>query len=298
MSVEQRTTRFLDPFGRRQREIVTPEGVILHVECAQYGERITAFLLDFVFLLTMNLVLILIPVATLSAAVRAQAMAAIVGLIAFLIRSLYFVYFELAWRGMTPGKRIVGLRVINRSGGPLRASSVAARNLMRELECFMPLQAVLAIGVAEPGRWERIALTLWLVLLAILPLCNRDRLRIGDLLAGTMVIATPKRRLLPDLVEAGVDQSFTDAQLRAYGAFELQVLEEVLRQAVNELTAQLQRDVCERVRRKIGWATPVPPVEAAAFLSRFYAAQRAFLERERLYGRRREDKTGKLDSMT
>ena len=44
--------------------------------------------------------------------------------IAFMIRNLYFVTFELAWRGATPGKRMVGLRVIDRAGGPLQPSAV------------------------------------------------------------------------------------------------------------------------------------------------------------------------------
>ena len=154
----------------------------------------------------------------------------------------------------------------------------------------MPLQALLALGSSVPGVGERLALTVWLALLATLPLFNRDRLRGGDLLAGTMVIATPRRRLLGDLVAADVDQGFTVAQLRAYGAFELQILEEVLRRPESAETAALQRDVCMRVCRKIGWPAPVPPQGAAAFLRRFYTAERAFLERERLYGRLRADK--------
>ena len=42
--------------------------------------------------------------------------------IAFIVRNFYSIYFELAWQGATPGKWINGLRVIDRRGGPLRAS--------------------------------------------------------------------------------------------------------------------------------------------------------------------------------
>ena len=42
------------------------------------------------------------------------------------------------WRGITPGKRVFGLRVIDRGGGALRADAVIARNLMREIEVFLP----------------------------------------------------------------------------------------------------------------------------------------------------------------
>jgi len=286
ISVNDRTARFLDPLARRRREIVTPEGVVLHVEIAEYGERVGAFLLDLLFLLGADIVLFLLLLLVARHVANVRVLLELVLFAAFLVRNLYFIHFELAWQGVTPGKRIVGLRVIDRRGGPLLPTAVIARNLMRELEVFMPLQAVLSAGALGPGIWERLALTLWLVLLALLPFFNRDRLRGGDLLAGTMVIAMPKRRLLDDLVEGAVDQSFSDPQLSAYGAFELQILEELLRRPESAETAVLRRDVCQRICRKIGWTAPVPPHETTAFLQRFYAAQRAFLEREQLYGRR------------
>jgi uncharacterized RDD family membrane protein YckC len=284
-SVSDRTAQFLDPLARRRREIVTPEGVVLHVELAEYGERVCAFLLDVLFVSCIDLALFVLfaLIGGRTANVRALLMIALFA--AFLLRNLYFIHFELAWQGVTPGKRIVGLRVIDRRGGPLLPTAVVARNLMRELEAFMPLQAVLSAGSAGPGLWGRLALTVWLLLLALLPLFNRDRMRGGDLLAGTMVIAMPKRRLLDDLVSGAVDQSFPEQALRAYGAFELQVLEELLRRPDSAETAELRRDVCQRICRKIGWTAPVPAQETIAFLQRFYAAERAFLEREQLYGR-------------
>ena len=285
ISVHDRTAQFLDPLARRRREIVTPEGVVLHVELAEYGERVSAFLLDVLFLIAIDVALFLLMFVIGGRTADARMLLQLVLFLAFLIRNLYFIHFELAWQGVTPGKLIVGLRVIDRRGGPLMPTAVIARNLMRELEAFMPLQAVLSAGAIGPGAWGRLALTVWLVFLALLPFFNRDRLRGGDILAGTMVIAMPKRRLLDDLVEGAVDQSFPEPALRAYGAFELQILEELLRRPANAETTGLQRDVCQRICRKIGWTAPVPPSETAAFLHRFYTAQRAFLEREQLYGR-------------
>ncbi len=290
ISVHDRTAQFLDPLARRRREIITPEGVALHVELAEYGERVSAFLLDVLFLIAIDIALFLILFVLGSHTVSALVLLNIVLFAAFLVRNLYFIHFELSWQGVTPGKRIVGLRVIDRRGGPLLPTAVIARNLMRELEVFMPLQAVLSVGAIGPGLWGRLALALWLVLLALLPFFNHDRLRFGDLLAGTMVIAMPKRRLLGDLVEGATEQDFIERELGAYGAFELQILEELLRRPTNAETVELQRDVCQRICRKIGRTTPASQEATAAFLHRFYAAQRAFLEREQLYGRRRDGK--------
>jgi uncharacterized RDD family membrane protein YckC len=287
-SAHERTARFLNPLARRRREIVTPEGVALSVDIAEYAERVSAFLLDLLFLLAANITLFVLLGLVGGRLTDARVLVQLVLLAAFLIRNLYFIQFELAWQGATPGKRIVGLRVIDRQGGPLFPSAVIARNLTRELEVFMPLVALLSAGVLGPGLWQRMAILLWLVLLALVPLFNRDRLRGGDLIGGTMVIATPKRRLLEDLVAGTVDQGFTEQELSRYGAFELQVLEELLRRPDSEDNAALCRDVCERICRKIGRTTPVPPEEATTFLRRFYAAQRSFLEREQLYGRPRK----------
>jgi uncharacterized RDD family membrane protein YckC len=288
--VHIRTALFLNPIGRARREIITPEGVPLTVELADYGERVGAFLLDVVFLAVTNILLYLVLHVAGGQSVGGKVVLTIVLFLGFIVQNLYFIYFELAWRGATPGKRIVGSRVVNRRGGPLSQNSVIARNLMRQLEAFMPLGALLSVGGAGGGVWQRLALALWLLVFALLPLFNRDRMRGGDLLAGTMVIALPKRRLLADLVEAGIGTDFTEQQLRAYGAFELQILEELLRRPENRETFELRRDVCERVCRKIGWREPVPAQGTLDFLRRFYTAERAFLEREQLYGRRYEDK--------
>jgi uncharacterized RDD family membrane protein YckC len=290
--VHLRTARFLNPVGRALREIVTPEGVPLQVELAEYGERVGAFLLDVFFLTLGNLLLFAVLYAAGGGVVGGKVLYTIILFVSFLLQNLYFIYFELAWRGATPGKRIVGLRVIDRRGGPLLQNAVIARNLLRQLEAFLPLSALLSVGGAGGGLWQRLALALWLLLFALLPLFNRDRLRGGDLLAGTMVIAMPKRRLLADLIEAGSNADFTDRQLGIYGAFELQILEELLRRPESAETSRLRREVCERVCRKIEWPEPVAEAAVSDFLRRFYTAERAYLEREQLYGRLREDKSG------
>jgi len=212
--------------------------------------------------------------------------------IGFLVRNLYFVYFELAWRGSTPGKRLVGLRVVDRAGGPLSPSAVVARNLTREVEMFIPLGVLLTWGNTAGGMvdWESLAVAVWLMFFAALPFINRDRMRGGDLIAGTMVISLPKRTLSSDLVEGTAQYSFTAQQLGAYGAFELQVLEELLRHPDTPDSTRVLGEVCDKICRKIGWTAPVPPADVVPFLREFYTAERGFLERAQLYGKARADK--------
>ncbi len=78
--------------------------------------------------------------------------------------------------------------------------------------------------------------------------------------------------------------------MRAYGAFELQVLEELLRHPDTPEAKRVLGEVCDKICRRIGWTAPVPPAARRAFLREFYTAERAFLEREQLYGKARADK--------
>jgi uncharacterized RDD family membrane protein YckC len=295
--VHERTSQFFEGVRRRRREIVTPEGVAIPVELADYGERLSAFFLDFMLQLVAIIVIVL---SLLAVALRADSTSGLTGRIAialvlfiyFLIRNMYFIFFEIVWRGATPGKRVVGLRVIDRHGGPLLPTAVIARNLTREVEMFLPLGILMSGGTAAGGAvdWENLSLAIWMLFFAFLPAINRDRMRGGDLIAGTIVIAVAKRALSTDLVEGTVQFAFTEQQLRAYGAFELQVLEELLRRPDSAESLRVLNDVCDKICRRIGWTDPVPPNQVALFLRDFYTAERAFLEREQLFGKGRADK--------
>jgi uncharacterized RDD family membrane protein YckC len=289
-AVDDKVAQFLEGVPRNRREILTPEGVLLPIDLAAHGERATALVLDLFVWLCVTALLYLAIAAFLIEGVAVEVAVTLMLFLAFVVRNLYFVYFELAWQGATPGKWVTGLRVIDRRGGPLTPSAVFARNLTREVEMFMPAGVLLSLGA---GGFERLAILAWLGLFTALPLFNRDRMRGGDFVAGTIVIAIPKRALLADLVESGNLYGFSTPQLAAYGAFELQILEELLRRPRTAQTMTLLTEVCGKICAKIGWTPPVPAADIVTFLTEFYTAERAFLERERLYGRHREDKNSR-----
>jgi uncharacterized RDD family membrane protein YckC len=290
--VHERTSQFFEGVRRRRREIVTPEGVPITVDLADYGERLSAFFIDWVIWM-LAMIAVYLPIILLIGSAGSVRIAVSIALfLGFLIRNLYFVYFEIAWRGATPGKRSVGLRVIDRHGGPLLPTAVIARNLTREVEMFLPLGILLSGGRSASGGidWESLSLAVWMLFFAVLPAINRDRMRGGDLIAGTIVIALPKRALSSDLVEERLEFTFTEPQLRAYGAFELQVLEELLRRPDLPDSKKVLNEVCDKICRKISWTGSVPPDQVVLFLRDFYTAERAFLEREQLFGKGRADK--------
>jgi uncharacterized RDD family membrane protein YckC len=285
--------------GRRLRRLVTPEGLVLDVELAPLGSRLAAFSLDFLFMLAATLLVVLALMA-LATAVGGQATwMSLAMLAAFFIWNGYFLFFELTRRGVTPGKRINGLKVVSRNGGPLTTGAVFARNLLRELELYLPLQVLIApeLLYGEAPGWALLLACGWIFLFAAMPLFNRDRARCGDLVAGTLVVTRPEVCLLPDAADAQAARraeerfGFSTDQLDMYGIKELQVLEEILqRDAYDPRRAELLRMVADKIVAKIAFDQPIRGDQVLDFLQAFYRAQRRRLESRLLLGERREHK--------
>ncbi len=272
------------------RALITPEGVDLRVRLAPVSERALALITD---LAVIAGILVALTFATLGAMSamnieEPRAAAEIIWLLGFfLLRNFYFTLFECGARAATPGKRLMGLRVVARDGGVLSADAVVARNAMRELELYLPVSFLVSRGT-EIDAWVILSGIVWCGTFVLFPFFNRDKLRAGDLVAGTWVLKAPKPVLLPDLAEQGTARAvfaFNAAQLGVYGVKELQVLESVLR--TGEPSA-LQA-VAERIRAKINWLKGATE-EDGDFLNAYYAALRRHLEHRLLFGTRKRDK--------
>ena len=138
--------------------------------------------------------------------------------------------------------------------------------------------------------------SIWTGIFLFFPLLNKDRLRVGDLVAGTWVVRAPRPMLAADLVTTDKPENeaifakfaFTPAQIDAYGIKELHVLEDVLRAKDPEVL----KDVASRIRTKIGWVWEDGENDIS-FLRAYYAALRGRLESKVLMGVRRKDKFDK-----
>lgn len=299
----------------RIHRVPTPEGISLPFAVAAVGDRAAAFLFDLLIIIAGTVAVWLL--ALLGSRVGLGSVGfSFALLVGFLLWNFYFVHFEISGGGATFGKRKMGVRVISRDGGPLTAEAVFARNLMRNLEFYLPVSALLvpeALVPESPG-WGRLLALGWLGVFALMPFFNQDRLRCGDLVAGTLVVKAPEAVLLSDLSDratvrpamrpqpTGVtgpppppppseEFPFTREQLDIYGVHELQVLEDLLRrddQGVLDL--RVLEDVCEKIKAKIGWPADRWQVPVRPFLQAFYRAQRATLEQKMLFGQRRERK--------
>ena len=304
----------------RIHRVLTPEGLSLPFVVAPAGDRLSAFLFD-TLLITGATVLVWGLAALTMLVGMTELGASFAVLVGFLLWNFYFIYFEVHWGGVTVGKRRAELRVISRGGGPLTAEAIFARNIMRDLEFYIPVMVLLAPEqmLPEAPGWGWGLAAAWFLVFALMPLFNKDRLRCGDMVAGTMVVKAPVAVLLSDLTARGSGSAaerpaarrasapapafapapppeefpFTRQQLDIYGIHELQVLEDLLRRDdQGTLDGRILEEVCDKIKTKIGWPRERWNVPPRRFLDAFYRAQRALLEQKMLFGQRQERKRG------
>lgn len=155
----------------------TPESVELEFTLAGIGSRALGLLVDYL-ILGLSLALLITIWIIISAQLIdigldifgsgfALWMIAIAFLSLFCIYTGYFVFFESLWQGQTPGKRIAKIRVIRDDGRPVGLQQASLRALLR------PVDEFLFIG-------------------AFLVMLSKSEKRLGDLLAGTIVIQAQK----------------------------------------------------------------------------------------------------------
>jgi len=186
----------------REILVVTPENIEIEYELAGIGSRFLANMLDSFLQLAIYLGLwIVVGIVGLLLALSASAFSASVAaffgevevafalIAAFVILWGYFIWFETRWNGQTPGKRQIGLRVIRDGGYPINIFAAIIRNLIRVMD-GMPIVALalIGIGIAEHSSATAAMGGLCILLPVLCLLLSGRYQRIGDFVAGTMVV--------------------------------------------------------------------------------------------------------------
>ena len=148
------------------REVVTPEGVALHLPVAGPVPRAVAWGIDLAIRLGI-LMLVGAVLALLGAAGEGLYLISL-----FLIFWAYPILFEVLWDGQTPGKKAMSLRVVNGDGAPVGWLPAITRNLLRTVD-------MLPFGYAAG---------------LIACLADPHARRLGDMVAGTLVVHNERER--------------------------------------------------------------------------------------------------------
>lgn len=153
--------------------VETPEGILLELRPAGLVVRFYAFMIDWLIRLS-----VLYAAAMITTFMGGIGMALWLILI-FAFEWLYPIFFELRWRGATPGKRMYHLRVVMDNGLPVTPAASITRNLLRVAD-FLPF-----------GFGFAIVSMLW----------RSDYKRLGDMAAATIVVHDQRPAATADIAD-------------------------------------------------------------------------------------------------
>jgi len=167
-------------------EILTTEKVPFTYRVAGLGARYLALLVDLALLV---LLLFAGRMATVVMDIGRMGLGlAVFFLWSFVLFWGYFLLFEWLWDGQTPGKRLLGIRVIRRNGTSLGFVGSALRNIVRVIDLLPGFYGVGFLVAA----------------------CNRENCRLGDLAGDTLVVHVALRGgPIQALLDAGADEART-----------------------------------------------------------------------------------------
>jgi uncharacterized RDD family membrane protein YckC len=237
--------------------IETPEHVELQFALASIGNRFLACFIDHFLQLVAILATVFIAYQLSDGARRlgwqvtsgvgegSLWILALATLAIFVITFGYFVIFETAWSGQTPGKRWLKLRVIKDDGRPINFFASLTRNLLRGADMMpilaLPFYSIGLVSVFASARSKRL----------------------GDFVAGTVVVKeraaeapsfdevfeseeidTATRRVAPAVDFRG--------DVRQLGPREIEVVETFLRR---------RYELPDHPRQWLAWRVAIPLLE-------------------------------------
>jgi uncharacterized RDD family membrane protein YckC len=152
-----------------RHEVLTTEKVPFSYRVAGLGSRFLAWLIDLVAIIGLDFMGSVVgSVLTVG---RPGLGAAVILIWLFTVTWGYFLLFEWLWNGQTPGKRILGIRVIQWRGTSITFFQSIVRNFLRFVDA-LPLPMPLGPGLVG----------------FVVAASNREQRRLGDLAADTLVV--------------------------------------------------------------------------------------------------------------
>lgn len=237
--------------------VETPENLELRLPLAGFGPRLLALFIDSLISGLVMVLLLVIAIVLLSASLfsgpSANPMEAMMTLMIvfaaiYLACTLgYFLGFEWAWNGQTPGKRMAGIRVVRRGGLPLTFKGVLLRNLFRILD-MLPSNGFIGLVSFFASRHQQ---------------------RLGDLVADTVVVREFTARTPYPWVGGAADGP--GAGMQGLTPQMNYVISSYLARAF-ALPVETRLSVTDAVIRRLGYsAAPLSLAEREAYLAQVLA---------------------------
>lgn len=190
-------------------EIVTPENIAFEYRAAGPFRRFLAYVLDYI-IRSVIIVGVFLFVVFLFATALCSGLVPFVApvtvpaflILFFIVTWFYGGLFEAYWNGQTPGKRLLGIRVLTDEGKPINGMQAIMRNILRsadELPVITPMAFPWMRAIIEEINPEIMELPLYIIPTFVFALIvmstNRRFQRIGDIVCGTMVLVEERQWL-------------------------------------------------------------------------------------------------------
>lgn len=226
-------------------DIETPEQIALELPLAGIGSRFLALAIDSLLQIVCIFAVVIIGAIVsagyselVSGAGRffSQTIGAItLVVVPFCLYWGYFAFFEIWWQGTTPGKRVAGIRVIQQTGRPMTATECLGRNLMRGVDILPGFYAVGLIAM----------------------MCNAQNRRLGDYVAGTIVVHDKAMETVTPSWGEKTDAETLQPELRKLLPDDLVLIETYLNRRY-EIDPIVRTTTAQRIVTLIGEKTGVP----------------------------------------
>ncbi|MBZ5654782.1 MAG: RDD family protein [Acidobacteriia bacterium] len=227
-----------------QLQIDTPEQIALELPLAGIGSRFLGLAIDTLIQFVLYILgvflfafaVALVPVVGIGRYLRwipeswAPALAI---LFVFCVYWGYFAFFEIIWKGQTPGKRVAKIRVIKESGRPINVYEAMARNLLRAID---GLPGMYGVGI-------------------VCMMLNSQNRRLGDYVAGTVVVHDKRTGEVKPEWNTVAEPAATNPQLASVASEELVLIETYLHRRVEmdlTLRDQVAYKIASRITEKTG----------------------------------------------
>ena len=251
--------------------VETPEQIDLAYDVAGIGSRFLAALIDHTLLgliLAFSCVFVGIASSQLDLGLDDALIAGLFVLGVYLSLCAYHIFFETIWNGQTPGKRMVGLRMVRTGGRPIGFLGSTIRNFIRLVD-FLPVLYGLGVIVMFIDRRSR---------------------RLGDLAAGCMAVRERKAITLESLTAPSASlppvvpdaSAITIPNLHALRRDDYDIVQEYLRRR-NELSMEarqrLSQQLLEGLQQRLGYPLHVRDLAQSEHFLGLLAGEYQALER-------------------
>lgn len=239
--------------------VETPEHIDVAYDIAGIGSRFLAALIDHVIIgliLSLSCAGAAFVASGLDLDFDESIVLGLFGLGIYLSLCLYHIFFETIWNGQTPGKRIIGLRMVRVGGRPLGFFGSTVRNIIR-LADFLPILYGLGVLVMFIDKRSR---------------------RLGDLAAGCIAIRERNAVTLDSLSVPAVNEvpvvpaaeRIQIPNLHALRREDYDIVHEYLRRRSGlsmEAQQRLSHQLVEGLQHRLGYSIVIHnPSEALNFL--------------------------------